>query len=382
MPLLLRPFAVYCESIFFGQSLISVLVATAAGTGLALTSIPVHIRTYQILSSAKTFLIERDIYLSAVTLLTLVGMIVTAFTVSFIDSDSAPLVFIIVLAAYLVERITDELARYVEFQKRFGFWCFIQTVRSGWLLLAMALSLVGLDYQIAALIIVCALNIGYLIGLSVKLSDFRLNLSGVIGLLKTSTIYVPTAILLGTARQIPRIFVARTFPEMVHLFVVLSQFSQGVSLLYNVKFLMPWRKVISRKPRLFEMRISNIHRKTVIVIAALILIGFFGAPFVPDPNDKSLTSLLFLGSVCLIDATLLAIFGAYLELTVWLRTPKMVFKSYWVMLIVYSLSIMTLMLVASLINLNIYFILLWFTSVLVAVVVLIFVRHFNSKIVS
>ena len=74
-------------------------------------------------------------------------------------------------------------------------------------------------------------------------------------LLRSSVVYVPTAVLLGLARQLPRMFIARSFPELAHMFLIISQFTQGVSILYNVKFLMPWRKLIARKPRQFEAKI-------------------------------------------------------------------------------------------------------------------------------
>ena len=52
----------------------------------------------------------------------------------------------------------------------------------------------------------------------------------------------------------------RSFPELAHMFhLIISQFTQGVSILYNVKFLMPWRKLIARKPRRFEAKISALH---------------------------------------------------------------------------------------------------------------------------
>ena len=120
----------------------------------------------------------------------------------------------------------------------------------------MAVTMLDIGYEPAALMLVVALAAAYIIVLWKTLSGARINLTAGFELLRSSVVYVPTAVLLGLARQLPRMFIARSFPELAHMFLIISQFTQGVSILYNVKFLMPWRKLIARKPRQFEAQIS------------------------------------------------------------------------------------------------------------------------------
>ena len=157
VPLLLRPLAVFAESFFFEGSTLSVLVAAAGGMGLALSSIPVHMPVYQTLVSDPDFSRQRNRYLSAMALLTVAGGILTVLAALFIDSATGAAVLAVVVFAYLVERATDEIARYLEFRKQFFRWFIVQIIRSGWLLVAMAVTMLGIGYESAALMLVVAL---------------------------------------------------------------------------------------------------------------------------------------------------------------------------------------------------------------------------------
>ena len=379
VPLLLRPLAVFAESFFFEGSTLSVLVAAAGGMGLALSSIPVHMPVYQTLVSDPDFSRQRNRYLSAMALLTVAGGILTVLAALFIDSATGAAVLAVVVFAYLVERATDEIARYLEFRKQFFRWFIVQIIRSGWLLVAMAVTMLGIGYESAALMLVVALAAAYIIVLWKALSGARINLTAGFDLLRSSVVYVPTAVLLGLARQLPRMFIARSFPELAHMFLIISQFTQGVSILYNVKFLMPWRKLIARKPRQFEAKISALHRRAVLCLS-FCLIGILAVvPFVPGASPDHLGTYAVMGAICLMDAVLLAVLGAYLEFTVWLREPEAVFRSYCLMLAFYLCGGLAIWLLSVFVSMSIYAVLLLFALYLAGSVWLVFRRHFDVR---
>src|SRR3546814_2142088 len=127
-------------------------------------------------------------------------------------------------------------------------WMIAQTVRSAWLFFPVALYICGYDYEVSF----------YAVSSSFALLSFfcffyfarlrpSLTMSGCVAI-RPNAIFLSHSFLLAIHRQVPRIVVAVSFPALAHFFQILAQAGHAVSLLFNVRFVVPYPAIILSRP--------------------------------------------------------------------------------------------------------------------------------------
>ena len=140
----------------------------------------------------------------------------------------------IVLSSILIEKLSDEICRYLEFQKGF-FWFLIQLLRNSWPLIAIILSAFSnFSYLYASLY----LSLGSLLIITfVMLTTFGLKFVVNMNLITkvfSSALYLPLNYIPTLFRQTPRLVIASVLPQFAHIYQIFAQVGQLFSLMFDV----------------------------------------------------------------------------------------------------------------------------------------------------
>jgi len=315
------------------QSPLLVLTIPLSMVALTLSSVPVHLNYFKSLdiNSSTSHALSKQ-YISSLTWVSIISFAILSLTLTILPGENDAYFISLVGITFLIEKLCDESSRFLEFQKKFVNWFYVQTLRSGWFLAAQALSFSTLPYK--ENLILCA-AIALLISLYVfsrvsKLT-FCFNLTGV-HLITNNLVFWFGNFLPTIYVQVPRIIVPILFPNGAHIFFALSQIAQGVGLLFNVKFIIPYRKVIARHTKLFHDRIFRVKLVTMLVcfIVATAYI-YFGLSLDNSPSQAYL--VLGLSPIVLADALTLSVLSAYLGYIPWIGNMTLSAKYYWTCLI-------------------------------------------------
>jgi hypothetical protein len=224
---------------------------------------------------------------------------------------------LLITFTFIVEKISDEISRSLEFSKKFNQWFLIQSMRSCWFGFPIVFYIQGYDYVTSFILaaittsVVCSL-------LFVRVIGFKFNLTSD-GLAKVyrNSIYLVGTLLPISYRQAPRLIVAKQYPDVAHIFLAVSQISQGLSVLFNVKYQIPYRKAIARHTYIFQ-RIYWPSMRFFLILS--ISISAMYCLFSHWFDIKILTDLelsLLLTPLLVVNALVFCILSSYLGYMTW-----------------------------------------------------------------
>lgn len=271
-PLFLRPAAVLLERAFVPNGHILVFVLPIAAMALTVSSIPVHLDYFRSHPGLVDYKRQSREYASAISLLTLASAIVLVSVLAVAPLGLDLTLIIATCFVFISEKLADETSRAFEFRKEFGKWFGIQAIRSSWLVLPISAHTLGMSYSFSFLItsiLVSFLMLGLFIFVSGLLPT--LSLAG-LALIRNNLVFLVGSALPASYRQVPRIVVSKLFPEQAHVFLAVAQLSQGVSLIYNVKFQVPYRKLIARRTLAYQRRLRPITGKLAVMVTFVAII--------------------------------------------------------------------------------------------------------------
>ncbi|RXZ64756.1 hypothetical protein [Pelagerythrobacter rhizovicinus] len=315
--LLLRPAALLAEGFLIPDANVLVFVLPAAAMALTLSSIPVHLDFFRMASHATSTRVERN-YISGLIILSFISIVLLAGLL-FLSKSSLGIGFAII-ATFISEKFADELTRFYEFNKKYSLWFVAQMSRSMWLFIPIGLALAGIHYIISfcALASVAAVVLAWRFFSATGLRPVW-NRGGFM-LIKANVPFLGSSALLACHRQVPRLFVAFLFPQVAHVFQALAQLGQGVSLIFNVRYQIPYRKVIARRPLTFE----RLFRRPFLRIGGLSLVGAALGLIIGDSSYYSIGAFAWvgLGIAMLADALAFSLLATYLGLMSWFLAPS------------------------------------------------------------
>lgn len=328
IPLGLRPLAILLEGMLSGKPALLVLSLPIAMMALMLSSIPVHLEYFKARSgepSASRLAIQYKSGLGWIfcfSLLVLWGVLYLPF----FGLES---VFIaIVCLTFIVEKFSDESSRSLEFKKNYFGWFLVQVLRSGWVFVPLLVAFLGGGYEDTYLTIsFMAAFFSLVVFVWVTGLSPSLNLPGLISI-KDNMVYFFGSFLPASYRQLPRIVIAKAYPEQAHAFLALSQLAQGVGILFNVRFQIPYRKIIARKPLIFQRLMEPVMKR--ILFGAFFIAGvYMCVPMFLDLSDmKTYLQMLFFSPVVFADALVFSVLSAHLGYIQWLSQPSRAIQFY------------------------------------------------------
>lgn len=324
--LMLRPAALMAEALFAPGGNIMIFAIPIAALALTASSIPVHTQYMMATRRDVNFgFLERS-YVSGLMYVTVLSVAILSITLVVLWKDVSNYVVLVVIFVFIIEKFSDESTRFYEFKKEYNKWFISQSIRSGWLFVPIVMSNIGYDYAYSFLlssILLCIVSIANLFiqtGLRPSFSA-----SGFTAI-RNNSAFLSGPILLSIHRQGPRILVALAFPVFAHFFQVIAQIGQVVSLLFNVRFVVPYRAIISRHPRLFEQRMRPVYRKILLLTAGLLVVTMLLVPFA----EMATGDLFIMGALVVAmtaDALAFSLMSAHWGFLPWLASPRQAFAT-------------------------------------------------------
>ncbi|WP_128690615.1 hypothetical protein [Chromohalobacter israelensis] len=317
IPLFLRPLAIIFEGMLGGNSAILVLSLPIAMMALTLSSIPVHIDYYK--SNAADFPAEffKLQYASGLGCLIIISLLALVCIMSIPAFGFGGVFIAITCFSFLLEKQSDEISRALEFRKNFLGWFLVQLLRSGWVFIPLIAAFLGFGYE-SFYLIFSMLGVVLVTIIFRKVVGFFPYFSmGGIDSIRKNMVFFFGSFLPASYRQLPRILIARMYPEQAHAFIALSQFSQGVGVLFNVRFQIPYRKIIARRPLMFQRILEPVMKK-ILLIPAVVVFLYIATPIYLDLSTvPSLIQSVFFLPVVIADALVFSILSAHLGYIHW-----------------------------------------------------------------
>lgn len=324
----LRPLAILLEGVLPGQHVLLVLSLPIAMMVLMLSSIPVHLEYY------KARIAGPGSGRMAVQYKSGLGWILCFSLLFLLGGACLPLVDLennfvaVVCLTFLIEKFSDESSRSLEFKKNYFDWLLVQVLRSGWVFVPLLVGFFGGRYEATYLAVsFIAAILSFLVFVRVTGLVPSLQLSGLVSI-KANIVYFFGSFLPASYRQLPRLVIAKIYPEQAHTFIALSQLAQGVGVLFNVRFQIPYRKIIARKPLLFQ-RLMEPAMKKILTGSFLIAAVYMCAPMYLDLSDmEGHLQILFFSPVIFADALAFCVLSAHLGYIQWLSQPSRAIRFY------------------------------------------------------
>lgn len=325
-PLFLRPAAIFLEAVLVSGDYVLIFVLPVAMMALTLSSIPLHLDYYK--SFQDPLGMAARSYISGLTWIVIFST-TSLVSITYLMFQDAPQgLFFAIAFTFLIEKLADEASRALEFQKQFFGWFLIQMSRSGWFFLPLLLMVLGFDYLLsfvvsAAFIVIIFATIFF----SVLKIPLSMSASGLQLILK-NIVYFFGSVLPASYMQIPRMLVVKYYPEVSHGYLIIGQLCQGFSLLFNVRFQIPYRKVIARRTKAFQRIMWPVMVKLIwIILSIALLYVFIIFYFLDFEFDLYLLSALLV-PVMTADAILFSIMTAHLGYVSWFVSRRAALKTY------------------------------------------------------
>ena len=318
IPLVIRPLTLLAERFYVNldQSLQIYLMPITMLT-LGIMAIPVHKNFYLDTKNSTT---KKNEYLGQLIPILLVGIIL-GISLGSVTLDFSFIFVSIVLSSILIEKLSDEICRYLEFQKRFFGWFLIQLLRNSWPLIAIILSAFSnFSYLYASLY----LSLGSLLIITfVMLTTFGLKFVVNMNLITkvfSSALYLPLNYIPTLFRQTPRLVIASVLPQFAHIYQIFAQVGQLFSLMFDVSFNIPHRKAISRHPLMIFKRFKKVFLSISFVCLFVSILSLLAS--INMANILILEANIFLLPLLLSDAILIAILATLSSYVFWNSTTK------------------------------------------------------------
>lgn len=381
--LILRPIVILSEGLFLKDEFLVVVVTPIAMMVLLLSSIPLHADLYKQKTQASVEIAKS--YGSSLILLVFFTNIILVSILNFFQFSN--MIICLIVLTFLIEKFCDEICRYYEFNKKYYLWFIFQLVRSGWFLVAISFGLLGFTYDKSAIgigFLTCLLSIM----LFYKIIDtkFSFKISD-INIIWSKFIYIFGAFMPASYRQIPKILVSSIYPNYAHAYIAISQIAQGTTLLFNIKYQIPYRKVIARKPYLFQRRKHPLMIR-VLVIALLfsILWSFISLVLLKEPFSlSSINFYLLLVPIICIESLFFAVLSAHLGYLLWIGEKKIRILTTYILCLLFFFSIFLIFIkfhlaISDLVDFKVILIIPAFTILMgISWTLIILKRHFSNK---
>jgi hypothetical protein len=325
--LFLRPAVVLAEGYLVPGGNVLIYVLPIAALALTASSIPVHSQYMRTLPSSSDFrAIERS-YVSGLLQITLISQLVLTAALLIIWPSMSSLMLTSTIAMFVIEKFSDELTRFYEFHKEFRRWGVTQSLRSAWPFIPICLSQAGMDYvtSFAAVALVFAIIVTTKFFTTTRL-PLAMGRSGW-NVIRSNLVFLNSAGLLATHRQVPRIVVAHLFPHVAHLFQAVAQIGQGVSLLFNVRFAVPYRAIISRRTMMFERRMGPIFSRMMWGSIGMSAAALLAVP-IADTSGGNVVEFLALPVALVADSLAFSLMSTYWGYLPWQIPPRQTLLTY------------------------------------------------------
>lgn len=327
-PLMLRPAVIILEGYLLMDGDILVLTLPIGMLALTISSIPVHIEYYRTDKNSFNRQALGEQYVSGLLWITLLSLVILAAALLTTNLGMGGWQIAGTCLFFLVEKQADEISRLFEFQKAFVKWFLVQIARSAWMILPILAALAGLSYELS-FVIAAALTVAAFAVLFLKVTGLQIVIdrSGLV-IIGKNLIYLFGSFLPASYRQLPRILVARLFPEQAHIFLATAQLTQGVGLLFNVRFQIPYRKLIARKTRLFQRQVQPAMLRLLVIPVVVAPIWLLGGMLLSFIDWTGITLGLALFPLLMADALMFAIIAAHLGYLPWFERRSRVLVTY------------------------------------------------------
>ncbi len=338
VPLVLRPAVVLLEGALIADGHILVMALPVAMMALTISSVPVHLDYFKSQSASPDHSRLANEYVSGLSWLCLIGVAVLAPSLVLLPLELTGTAVASICLVFLTEKLSDETSRALEFRKAFVKWFLVQIMRSGWLAVPIVLSLGGVDYLSAFLLMSVAACIVMLIiyrrvlGLAPRLSGegFRP--------IRRNLIFLAGTFLPASYQQLPRILIAKFFPEQAHVFLATAQVAQGVGLIFIVRYQIPYRRIITRKPRSFQRHLKPVMFQILFPSAVIAFAYLFLPAFIDISALSDIALAVLLVPVLIANALTLSILSAHLGYLQWFAAKLHVLVFYLVSVAIAALA--------------------------------------------
>lgn len=318
VPLLLRPAAVVLEGALVSDSHVLVLLLPVAMMALTVSSIPVHLDYFRSHAGRAEYALLGRRYSDALSWLGLLSLFILAGLLLLLPLGFGPILIGATCLTFLIEKLADETSRALEFRKAFVQWFLVQSLRSGWFILPIAVTMVGFGYKQWFLIfsgLICLLM--FLTFLHITGLRPRLTKEG-LRPIRENLVFLVGSFLPAAYRQMPRLLVAKLFPEHAHLYLAIAQLCQGGSVIFTVRYQMPYRNLIARRPKLFQKRMWPVMRRLLVPVMILALVYLAGAIIgLPILQQEEIVIAFLLLPILIADTIMFSVLGAHLGYIPW-----------------------------------------------------------------
>ena len=332
--LFIRPAAVMAEGKFVPGGNILIFLLPIAAMALTISSVPIYLQYFRSSPSHSERKNIEKTYVSGLLIVTALSTAVLLVTLVFIWQDITPVMLLTICAVFLIEKFSTELTRFFEFQRKYHSWFAVQLLRSAWLLIPVGLYLIGYDYAISILILALVVTVTFVLAFFIctRLQP-SFNVSGW-QIIRTNMAFISSAGLVAVHRQVPRLAVATLFPQFAHIFQAIAQLMQGASLLFNVKYQIPYRAIIAKRPLSFERLFLPAFRKLFFIALILGASGIAITIWTPAVLNYQTAIIIGLGVAMTADSLASSLSTTYLGYLQWILTAKQALATYAYMLIV------------------------------------------------
>lgn len=327
-PLGLRPLAILLEGMLPGKPTLLLLSLPIAMMALMLSSIPVHLEYYKARPGDGGYdKLEKQYesglgWVLSLSLLVLLGIVYLPLF------ESTGVFIAIVCLTFIIEKFSDESSRALEFRKNYFGWFLVQVLRSGWVFVPLLVGFLTGGYGEAFLLAsLFTATLSFFVFFKVTGLAPSLGFSGLLSI-KNNIVYFFGSFLPASYRQLPRIVIAKAYPEQAHAFLALAQLAQGVAVLFNVRFQIPYRKIIARKPLRFQRLMEPTMKKILGGSLAISFVYMITPMFWELSEMRPHSQMLFFSPLVLADALVLSVLAAHLGYIHWLSQPSRAIRFY------------------------------------------------------
>lgn len=310
----IRPLGIALERILLPGSDLQVTLVPLVALIIICSAVPTHLEYYKS-QSGQTQNAQAKIYLQQLFLV--IGLVIILCGAGFMFSGKfMSAFFLCFLVFYLLEKVVDELQRKFEFQKQMYLWFLLQFFRSTWVIAPILLAYFGIDYELAFWALGLMMLSGTLIFFFREFPVFILPSRVALQAIMQKSVYLFGNFTMGGYRQGPRLYVAASYPDFAHLYLIVSQIVQTFNIAYNAKLQIPYRKIIAQKTRLVFNRVTRVNRMLITGIVFVACV-FLAVPGFQNANASPLSMTFLLFPILAGEAVLAAMLAAMIGYIQW-----------------------------------------------------------------
>lgn len=215
---------------------------------LAYSSIPIH-RDYFKKNTSKSKTLYQQ------SLIFLITLPACCIVFALLASQYSFTSIILCLTIFVAEKCFDEKLRFLNYNKNMKKWEITQLIRSVWLIPGLIIAVnFEKNYELISSV---SIAITAMVGLLVYRQKVSLFLSNNFKIetfyhLYKSIPYFAAGLTVGTFKHLPKVIVTQYFDKFAHFFLIAAQATQMFPIIYNLFYQVPYRKLMSMKPKLYS----------------------------------------------------------------------------------------------------------------------------------